>query len=212
MSFNYDAFENGSTTIHLYSYGTFDPMEFIDKLTAEEKERLFLFKHINRRREFVATRVLRHQLFGFEHIHYDVNGAPYIDSEGFISVSHTKNTVGIAINPNFKIGLDLELMRSNILELSHKFLSENEIATFDITDAKVVTKIWSAKEALYKLSGRKCIIFAKDLLLSKETEEMWIGNIRNPGELLEVKLNIFERNDLIISINTNEIEQVEQNL
>ena len=100
-------------------------------MTDIETERFFSFKNINRRREFVATRILRHQLFGFQHMHYDSLGAPYIPNEGFISVSHSKNLIGIAVNEEYKVGLDLESHRKNILDLKAKFLSENELTQFN---------------------------------------------------------------------------------
>ena len=208
MGFIYSDIKCGQSHIHFLQFEAFNPNEFIGSLTREELERFHQFKHPNRRREFVATRVLRHQLFGFEHIHYDSYGAPYIESEGFISVSHTKNLVGIALNKDFKIGLDLESYRPNILELKDKFLSDEEKEFFNTDDPKIVTKIWSAKEALYKLAGRKKILFSKELLLKPETDSLWSGLIINPDEKLRVKLNIFEEFDTVITINNNAIEQV----
>ena len=148
MCFNKKTINSQSTTIHLLSYEDFDPLSFTSKLTNIETERLFNFKNINRRREFVATRILRHQLFGYQHIHYDKNGAPFIQNEGYISVSHSKNLVGIAVNEDYKVGLDLETHRKNILKLKSKFLSDNEQNEFSCDDYIEVTKIWSAKEAL----------------------------------------------------------------
>lgn len=208
MSFVYSDIKCGQSHIHFLQFDSFDPHEYTDSLTREELERFHLFKHLNRKREFVATRVLRHQLFGFEHIHYDINGAPYVESEGYISVSHTKNLVGIALNKDFKIGLDLESYRPNILELKDKFLSEKEKQLFNIEDPIIVTKLWSAKEALYKLAGRKKILFSRELLLEPETDYLWSGLIINPDEKLKVKLNIFEEFDTVITINNNAIEQV----
>ena len=155
MYFSKKSINSHSSCIHLLSYKEFDPLEFTSKLTEIETERLLSFKNTNRRREFVATRILRHQLFGYQHIHYDDHGAPFIPNEGFISVSHSKNLIGIAVNENYKVGLDLEAHRKNILDLKSKFLSNNELLQFNCDDFIEVTKIWSAKEALYKLAGRK---------------------------------------------------------
>lgn len=191
--------------IHLCRYNDFEPTEFMQYLTDIEKQRLLSFKHIRRRREFMATRILRHRAIGFQHINYDHNGAPYIDNAGYISISHSTNEVGLAINPNFKIGLDLESPRKNVQQLMHKFLSEHEKETFDIDNYIEVCKIWSAKEAMYKLAGRKKIHFKSELLLNKDSDEFWSGRIINYNHDLSVKLNIFEQNDTIISINTESI-------
>ena len=106
--------------------------------TEEECERLQNFSHPARQQEFVATRLLRHAVFGFSHIHYDAHGAPYIQEEGFISISHCRNTVALAVNPTYKIGLDLERERLNILQLSSKFLSEAEKIIFDAQDPRIM--------------------------------------------------------------------------
>ena len=78
---------------------------------------------------------------------------------------------------------------------------------FDCTNPDVVTKLWSAKEALYKLAGRKEILFIEELLLSKTEDGLLSGSIINPDHELYVKLDIFERNGMFITINTDEVER-----
>ena len=207
MSFKYSQISSGTTVIHLLEYADFNPLDHVDKLTENEVERLQSFGHERRKMEFVATRLLRHDLFGFEHIHYDIHGAPYIEKEGFISISHSKNMVGIAVNPDYQVGLDLEPHRGNILELAHKFLSENEKIKFDCEDPIVLTKIWSAKEALYKLAGRKKIIFATELILDIDADGNWIGTIDNFDHKLQVNLDIFDEHQTIITINSSAVER-----
>ncbi len=203
--FHIEEHQLGPTRLFLCFFKDFDPGAYTRYLTPTEVERMLAFQHIMRQQEFTATRILRHQIFGFAHIHYDVNGAPYIEDEGFISISHCKNAVGIALNHDFRIGLDLEAPRQNILTLKDKFLSEHEREVFAIDDPNVVTRIWSAKEALYKLAGRKKIHFKTELLLTRDNDDNWSGQIVNPEADIFVKLNIFERNSLIVSINSEPI-------
>lgn len=209
--FNIRTINVTTSTIYICTYADFKPEDYYSYLTSNEIERLSCFKHPKRRMEFTATRILRHTIFGYSHIHYDEHGAPYIEDEGYISISHSKNTVAIAINPEFKIGLDLEEPREMIHSLKHKFLNNNEIETWDCSDYVNVTKIWSAKEALYKLAGRKQIIFKDELLLRLEKSH-WHGTIINPDHILEVKLNIFGDENLIISINTQAVEEHPRNI
>lgn len=205
--FNFEELTVYGTQINLCSYGDFDPSNYMEYLTDLEKQRLLSFKHIRRRREFMATRILRHRTVGFQHIHYDHNGAPYIEDEGYISISHSTNQVGLAINADYKIGLDLESIRPNVKTIMHKFLSENEKVQFNIDDIIEVCKVWSAKEALYKLAGRKKIHFKSELLLDRESDTLWNGTIINDDHDISVKLNIFEHNNTIISINTEAIAE-----
>lgn len=207
MDFKTDTIQSNATKIFLLTYEDFDPAHYFENLTSIEIERYHTFKNIKRKREFVATRILRHQNLGFEHIHYDSNGAPYIKGEGFISISHSGSTVGLAINKNHSIGLDLEFPRKNILKIKSKFLSELEMELFDCMNEGIVTQLWSAKEALYKLAGRKEILFIEELLISKTTDGLIKGIIINPDHELYVKLDIFEFNGMFITINTEAVER-----
>lgn len=202
-------FIDGKTTIYCLEYSDFELSDYHHALSADELERLFSFRHVKRQREFVATRVLKHSIFGFQHIHYNAVGAPFIPGTGFLSISHCSHTVAIAVNKEFAIGLDLELPRAHIGSVMHKFLSEAELNAFDCADSNVVSKIWSAKEALYKLAGRKEILFSQDLLVEPVTENKWLGTIRNRNHDLHVKLNIFEERGIIFTINSEPVERIE---
>ena len=199
--FHIELLQVEETRLYLARFTNFEPTDYLEFLTVDELERFQQFGHFARQQEFVATRLLRHSVFGFSHIHYDAHGAPFVEQEGFISISHCRNAVALALNPSYKIGLDLEMERSNILALSSKFLSEHEKVTFDVQNPRTVTKIWSAKEALYKLAGRKKIHFKTELLLDMDENGAWLGRIENPDACMLVKLNIFELDDLIVSIN-----------
>lgn len=201
MPFNQEVIHLKGVNIHLMYFQDFEPSEYLDQLTDQEQERFFSFRHQNRKCEFVATRILRHSLFGYEHIHYDEHGAPYIEDEGFISISHAPGVVGLAISKNFKVGLDMEPKRNKAYFLQSKFLSEKEKQLFDTLSEDEMTKVWSAKEVLYKLAGRKKILFKEHLLLDKKSDEIWSGRIINPDQTIHVELYIFDHNNLIISIN-----------
>ncbi len=209
--FRFFEIDLGETNLHLCAYDEFEPTDFTEYLTEEENARMLSFGSISRRREFVAARILRHRIFGFQHIHYDKNGAPYIKGTGFISISHSRNMVGLAINPNYKIGLDLESPRDNVLDIMPKFISKDEPLFFDTANPSVVTKIWSAKEALYKLAGRKKIHFKTELLLSVDKNGDWLGRIVNPENDILVKLNIFEHEGTVISINKAPVVEESRN-
>lgn len=208
--FRFSQLQSGNTTIHLLNYPDFDYQDFLDVLTTDEQERCFGFKHAGRKKEFVATRILRHQVFGFDHIHYDHHGAPFLKNGSFISISHCKHFTAIAENSEFAIGLDLELPRPGIGTIMHKFLSERELSEFDCSDELIVSKIWSAKEALYKLAGRKQILFSEQLHVQAITDDVWKGRIINPDHELHVNLNIFEHEGLILTINQSPVERIEQ--
>ena len=165
IDFNFWQISSGSTQIHLMDYGNFEPNDYTEHLSDVEYARYLTFKHIRRRKEFIATRILRKRILGSQHIQYNSIGAPYIKGVGFISISHSSHLVGLAFNENYMVGLDLETPRENILDISPKFLAPIEKHYFDNTNKLEMTSVWSAKEAMYKLAGRKKIIFNSDLTL-----------------------------------------------
>ncbi|MCE3296895.1 MAG: 4-phosphopantetheinyl transferase family protein [Crocinitomicaceae bacterium] len=209
MPYQLHRLELHSSTIHLLEFSDeFDPKDYLDTLTDIERERYFAFKHDKRRQEFVATRFLRHQLFGYEEIKYRDHGAPYLENAGFISISHARNLVGIASNPGFAIGFDMEEIHPKVLKLTHKFLNENELLRFDEFNAEEMISCWSYKETLYKLAGRKRIDFKKDLLLLEKRDNGCIAKIINPDEVVHVELETLRFKEYVITINAHEVSYV----
>jgi len=204
--FRRDTITLNDVTIHLMYFDSFQPTEYFDMLSEHEQTRLNTFGHIDRRREFVATRILKHQLFGYKKIEYSRNGAPYIENEGHISISHTKGCCAIAICERYKIGLDLEPQSEKAKKLFPKFLNEDERHFLDVSDALTMTCAWSCKEALYKLAGRRKLIFKTDLLLLNKVGSAWECSIRNLNETIFVNLISILKDELIITINTSAIE------
>jgi len=193
--------------IHLLHYEAFDPNEYLDHLTEQETERYFSFSHSKRKMEFVATRILRHRIFGFTHIHYNALGAPYIEDEGFISISHAKGVVGIAFSKDFPVGLDLEKIDHRLLKLSPKFLSIQEAESLDTSSAIEMTKVWSGKEVLYKIAGRKGILFSAELHLSSIENNRWNGRIHSGDKILHTEISIFTLDDVVVSVNINALQE-----
>jgi phosphopantetheinyl transferase len=179
--------------------------QHLHNLLPNEQQRVEQFGNDLRKREYIATRVLRTMIFGNEPILYSPIGAPYIKEEGFISISHAHQVVGLAFCKDFPIGLDLEPIRSKVLRVSGKFLSDDEKSELDTQNVTEMIKVWSGKEALYKLAGRKGIIFAKELLLKKKTDLLWSGKICFPDLTKHVELTIDEKNDFVISINASPV-------
>jgi len=199
-----------SVDIHLLYFSDFEASMYLDCLTDDELERYPTFLNNQRKKEFVATRFLRTELVGLKHINYDSVGAPFINDSDFISISHSKNIVGIAISKEFKIGLDIEYAQSKINAIKHKFLHESELESFDCNSEIELTKIWTAKEVLYKIAGKKGINFRTELVLNKMSQEKWRGTIKSETDScsasFSTEINIFEIDTIIIAINTKKLE------
>lgn len=146
---------------------------YFDSLTAPELVRFETIRHPARRLEFAASRHLRTELFGKQTIHYSEIGAPHLDGQRFISLSHTHGLVGLAHSNDYKVGLDIESIRDKAVALHSKFIHPSERDWFDTSDAFDMSLLWSFKETLFKLAGRKAVHFSADLVVRKDGDRFY---------------------------------------
>ncbi|WP_422359763.1 4'-phosphopantetheinyl transferase family protein [Reichenbachiella sp.] len=132
--------------------------------------------HPKKRLEFLASRQLVQQVCNeldipYQGIEKDEFGKPHlVDSNYQISISHSYPMVACAIHPSSPCGIDIESMRPQLVKIKHKFLNPKELA-YCQNDLKKLCLHWSAKEALYKVHGRKSLIFAEQLAIQQITPE-----------------------------------------
>ena len=206
--FHTEKIKYGPVSVFLLYYDDFVTEEHLHNLLPSEHKKLESLNHPSRRREYVATRVLRTMHFGNEPILYSEIGAPYVEGEGFISISHANHVVGMAYCKTFQVGLDLEPINEKVMRVKHKFLSSEEKELTNTDSVEEMIKIWSGKEALYKLAGRKKIIFAESLLLTRIDQLNWKGRIYFPNNKKEVDLILAVKNNFVISINPSPVYEV----
>ncbi len=105
--------------------------------------------------KLVELLLLRH-IFGSKVVlQHSPTGAPTIGTQCHISVSHSNEWVGIAVNYDHSIGIDIEQWNSRVLRVRDRFLSNFEFATISADDVNANLLAWTAKEALYKLFDGK---------------------------------------------------------
>lgn len=121
-----------------------------------------------KRLEWLAARnALKHLVnpLGQFYLVKDQFGKPHLDtSEWQVSMSHAKGYGAAAIQLEKPIGIDIELERPQISRIAKKFLHQQE-KDWANESISCLTKIWGAKEALYKLHGRTQLTFAEQLLV-----------------------------------------------
>ncbi len=202
----------GKQIIYTLEFDQFTISKYFNFLTEQEIERALSFKSNKRQQEFVATRILRQEIFGFNHIHYNEVGAPFIKGEGFISISHANGIVGIAINELHEVSIDIETIGEKAVRLRNKFLSAIEKENLNIDSNIEMTKVWSLKEVLYKLTGKRGLHFKEHLQLEKQTEEKWLGRIIFDDTIIEVELFTFVKENVLISFNTDRKKIINERL
>ena len=105
-------------------------------------------------------------------------GRPFLigpDPVPAVSLSHSGAWVAVLLAPpGTAVGIDVEIARDKAQRIASKFLTNEELAAVEavsptLGSAAAVTELfsllWSAKETLFKLAGRRGIIFRQNLLL-----------------------------------------------
>lgn len=126
--------------------------------------------HPQKQVEFFCSRLvikyLAHSL-GIKYlgIKKDEFGKPYlVGSNWQMSITHTSNYVAAVMHPSEALGMDMEKPSEKLQRIAHKFLSATERTEAE-NDIEKLCIYWSAKEALYKLYGKRKVIFNENLFV-----------------------------------------------
>jgi 4'-phosphopantetheinyl transferase len=154
----------------------------INKLVTDERN-LESIHHAKRRTEWLAGRYLvmelaKHVNLSFDGIWTDQFNKPHLILENaHISLSHTPPYVVAILDERSLCGIDVESFRPKLIPLSTKFLNQSEL-DFAGQNLETLAVLWGAKEALYKLHGRKSLIFKDNLIIKDFEYEDGRGNFR----------------------------------
>ena len=138
-----------------------------------------------KKQEWMAGRLVLKALVEFmglkyEGIYKDEVGKPHLNIHpSHISLTHSYPWVGAVICEQKSVGIDLEQPKGKLRRIAYKFLNNIELEQADNNIEKLCV-YWCAKEALYKLKGRKGIIFKENLMVEPfELDDKFelIGNI-----------------------------------
>lgn len=112
-----------------------------------------------------------------EGIWSDDHNKPHIkNSELQISISHAKPYVAVLVHKTQPCGVDIEEKKEKLHRLGSKFLTPHELYQADNNLSRLAIG-WGAKEAIYKLYGRKQLIFKENIFLTQ------LDTIQQSGEI-----------------------------
>lgn len=140
--------------------------------------RLEKIKAPNKQREWIGRQLLFNEAGLLNKINYLENGKPVLDS-GHISISHCDHLIGLILSDE-PIGLDIQNPNFKLKRIKEKFCSLDELSLLDLSTRPLedLTRIWSTKEAVFKVYGER-VIFADDLaveLISDHEIECVVSN------------------------------------
>ena len=151
-----------------YQFGVWEINESLIGLSDGFKDDYFnKLKNNKRKLEYVCTRLLLKEFESNLKISYNKYGAPILNNNKCISISHSNNLAAIIISDK-KVGIDIEKISKKPLKIADKFISENDNISMDTNDTCLA---WSAKEAIYKLYEIGGLDFKNDILIQNINKE-----------------------------------------
>ena len=138
-------------------------------LRAELYDEFDRLAHDKRRTEWIGRRFLFDHL-GIDKPHYLENGKPVLET-GYITISHCNDLVAVLLAP-YPIGMDLQKPEPIIERIKERFCNEGELMALSEhpNPLDYLTKIWSAKEAVFKVFGEN-VPFAEGMRIFESKED-----------------------------------------
>ncbi|MDP5093260.1 MAG: 4'-phosphopantetheinyl transferase superfamily protein [Polaribacter sp.] len=132
-------------------------------------------------------------------LHYDEFGKPHLKDGRFISMTHSFNFTAVIVSEDKKVGVDIEKQRDKILKIAHKFTPIEEYKTIANVAALIskLTIVWGAKESLYKIYGKKKLLFLHHIYIEDFNfeDEKTTGTIRFEGTETTYEIEFLEFED-----------------
>lgn len=173
--------------------------ELQDRITLSENSatRLYSMKSELHQKGFLSIRHLLKKVgYTDADLIYDAFGKPHLKDGRFISITHSFIFTAIIISKNAPVGIDIEKQRDKILKIAHKFTPIQEYNTIANADALIskLTIVWGAKESLYKIYGKKKLLFLHHIYIEdfKFTDQKTTGEIRYNGENTAYRITFLE--------------------
>jgi phosphopantetheinyl transferase len=167
-------------------------------LTPSEQDDLAGIRHPAQRVEWLACRSAVRQLAEMQGLAYaglqkDTFGKPHlVGLPGSISLSHTGGWAAAVLHRSKPVGIDIEPVRDQFRRVVPRVLSTDEIAHAN-DDSGRLAVYWCAKEALYKLYGKRNLTFREHLHVEPfaDNADTLIGHVRLPNHEEQLIIRCF---------------------
>lgn len=147
-----------------------EPEEYFKRNVPQHRD----VTHPHKRLQHLAGRFLLQFLFpGFpyEMVKIADTKKPFLPEEQYhFSISHCGDYAAAIVSKGNRVGVDVEIPTEKIVKIQHKFLSDEERKIFDIQlpfpDYRLLTLLWSSKEAVFKWYGDREVEFTGNIRLN----------------------------------------------
>jgi phosphopantetheinyl transferase len=166
------------------------------QLSSYCQERYDGMKSIVHKKGFISIRHLLKE-FGYSDfdLTYDSNGKPHLKDGTHISITHSFEFTAVIIS-NKRVGIDIEKQREKIKLIAPKFTPVEEYKALGNGKDLIrkLTIVWGAKESLYKLYGKKGLLFLHDIFVEDFNISAFktTARVTHDGQLTNYILNFIE--------------------
>ncbi|CAM1344801.1 4'-phosphopantetheinyl transferase family protein [Tenacibaculum amylolyticum] len=169
-------------------------------LTQQSNERVMGMKSELHQRGFLSVRhLLKEAGYTDNDLYYDEYGKPHLKDGTHISITHSFTFSGLIISKDNKVGIDIEKRRDKIVKIAHKFTPIEEYKSIANHDALVskLTIVWGAKESLYKIYGKKKLLFLNHMYIEDFSfdSDTTTGKILYEGTTSQYDIHFLEIED-----------------
>lgn len=169
-----------------YTFGIWEITESLEEIKKSINDDNYkLFKSLKRQKEYLCTRLLLREIDRNLSITYNKLGAPTLNTNKNISISHSKNIIAVIVSKK-NVAIDVEMISKKPLKIKDKFLSSHDKISHTI---EATTLAWSAKETIYKLQQKGGIDYKSDIKIKE------INCVKNQISVL------FKDNDIVLNYN-----------
>ena len=120
-----------------------------------------------KRKEWLAARAALIDLIilhngKMQEIKKDDHGKPFLHHSQYISLAHSYPYAASIFHKSLKAGIDIEQVQPKLIKVAARFLNPDEL-NHTAADPDTTCIYWTAKEALFKMYGRKKCSFREHL-------------------------------------------------
>ena len=170
-------------------------------LTEEQKRELDRRKPISNKKQYLASRKLikMAQLNDLNNTFYE---SLSLDKNTCYSISHTAEYAVLAVGTQ-RIGVDIEFLHPKILNIKSKFIHIKENYFMKSDNIKLITRLWTSKEAIFKCIYENKLSLKKNIVVEKFDIQSTFGqgevNLNDKKIPINLHFSNFENHQLTLS-------------
>ena len=169
-------------------------------LSREQKKVFQTRKSLIKKKQYLASRRLM-EMFSINDVCGVFDISSFENKNIFYSISHTDKFAILSFG-NVMNGVDIESYRSKIINIKSRFINQKENFATNTNDIKVLTRLWTSKEATFKCMLTKGLSLKNDIEIKKFNKESKFGfaNVYLRNKVIKVNLHFINFNNYELTL------------